>query len=144
MSTKNKTKKRIWIISFISLLLLICLAVTYLILFNDNFTQNLDINSNCNQDSDCEIRANNYHKLKACNKNDINCFIWSILKQTGSPGHTDYPKLEEVIPFCSNNQCSIKYDCSKCSSLKTELEEYCQNNPFTSEWMCDMYKECNC
>ncbi|MEM4239953.1 MAG: hypothetical protein QXM31_02010 [Candidatus Woesearchaeota archaeon] len=97
-------------------------------------------NFTCYADADCELRNNNVNCIRAFHKEDPNPNAPQI-----PPSHTECPDPEDIVAYCDNGKCSIKYDCAKCSSLKAKLGEYCPTHmEGTAGWICRMYNACNC
>lgn len=94
----------------------------------------------CSQDSDCVIKTNEVNCPIAAHKDDSSEYKTQI-----PPSRTECPKIQEIVPFCSQGKCEIKYDCTKCAVLRAEFEDYCPSHMNgTSGWICGMYNECNC
>ena len=106
---------------------------------NYNQTASQEV-ANCNQNSDCIIKSNGVNCPRAYNVNNL-----SEPELLIPPSHTECLDAEDLLAYCLNNQCISKMDCSKCDSLNTKYKETCQNyQGGTSDWICNMYNECNC
>lgn len=100
----------------------------------------------CNADSDCVVRMNNYLKVRACHSADTECANWEEEVETGSPGHAEWPDVEDVIAVCKEGTCDLQFNCSKCEALRQKYGEYCPTNMDgpTTAWLCRTYVKCGC
>jgi hypothetical protein len=141
-----KNKNILWIVGIIIFVFVVICVIVFSkinknIVPEKNLTYALD--TSCNVDSDCIIKTNGLNCPKAFNKIEVN----SEYKQMMPPGYTACPNANEVVAFCSQSNCSIKYECSKCDVLKKELGKSCSlpNEDLGQiRWICEMYSNCNC
>ena len=119
-------------------ILIILILIGGIYIYNNKFSIKKDFI--CYQDSDCIIKENGVNCPIASHKDDTSLYGVRI-----PPSETECPKANETIGFCLEGKCSIKYDCSKCAILKSELDDFCLTHmEGTSSWICKMYTECIC
>ncbi|MFH0862368.1 MAG: hypothetical protein V1875_04985 [Candidatus Altiarchaeota archaeon] len=113
-------------------------------------TSNYQLKNRCVADSDCIIRSNNYGKIRSCRNDDQECLEWEGKIETGPPGHTPYPEVNDTIASCEENVCIIALDCTKCEDLRKRYgycevicanPEKCKNG---DNWLCEIYMDCAC
>jgi hypothetical protein len=98
----------------------------------------------CKEDGDCIIRVNNNKKVRAYHKEDPVGIEWSDTVERGPPGHTIYPNPDNVLAYCYEGKCKIKFNCSRCDILKQKWGDCNNNYMVQTASLCELYNKCDC